>query len=154
MSFYFNIKDYYHELIASPTTPYNSISEAAIEAKKYLVPRNTSDGYFIEIFDVSPEERISIALVRDPQPPSVYSEFKTQGEIAAFERVEPVYPNYIMEKVRQRLGLESWDTSQDEDINSMTHMSVFDHCLNWEGMIGYTLQIMDWVQDIYGVSLE
>lgn len=154
MAFYFNIKDYYHELIANPTTPYNSISEAAFEAKKYLVTRNTSDGYRIDVFEVSPEERIRITLLGDPQPLPVYGEFKTQGEISAFGRVEPVYPRYIMEKVRQHIGLEPWDTSRDDEINNMTHHSVFGHCLEWEGIIGYNNTIRDWVSGIYGVTLE
>lgn len=65
-----------------------------------------------------------------------------------------MYPNYIMEKVRQHLGLEPYDTSRDEEINSMSHRSILDHCLEWEGIIGYTGQIIGWIDDIYGVSLD
>ena len=62
------------------------------------------------------------------------------------------YPDYIMEKVRQHLGLESYDTSRDAEINGMTHDSVFDHVLEWEGIIGYQFQIVSWVAAIYGIS--
>ncbi len=65
-----------------------------------------------------------------------------------------IYPAYIMEKVRQRLGLESWDTKSDSEINAMSHDTVFTHCLAWEGIIGYEYQIRDWVSVIYGVTLE
>ena len=65
-----------------------------------------------------------------------------------------MYPDYIMEKVRQHLGLESYDTSRDNEINMMSHSSVFQHCLEWEGIIGYDLAILDWVKEIYGVTLS
>jgi len=65
-----------------------------------------------------------------------------------------MYPNYIMEKVRQHLGLESWDTSRDEEINSMSHGIVFQHCLEWEGIIGYSYKITDWIEQIFSVKLE
>jgi len=63
------------------------------------------------------------------------------------------YPEYIMELVRQHLGLEHYDTSRDEEIGNMSHGSVLDHCLEWEGIIGYGHTITSWVEDIYGVSL-
>ena len=68
--------------------------------------------------------------------------------------VVPEYPNRIMDKVRQRLGLEPGDTSRDEEINRFTHDSVFSHCLQWEGIIGYEFAIKDWVRDIYGITLS
>lgn len=64
-----------------------------------------------------------------------------------------MYPNYIMEKVRQRLGLEPYNTSRDEDINNMSRDEVFQHCLYWEGIIGYENTIKSWIKDIYGVEL-
>lgn len=64
-----------------------------------------------------------------------------------------MYPDYIMEKVRQRLGLEPEDTSRDDEINNMTHNMVFSHCLAWEGIIGYDYMITDLVKEIYGVTL-
>jgi len=154
MEFYFNIKDYYHEQLANPTTPYGSISEATIEAKKYLVTRNTSDGYSIEIYEQSPEERIGMAARGELPIIPTYSEFITQGEIEAFaQSLVPKYPDYIMQKVRQRLDLEPWDTSRDGEINNMTHDVVFGHCLVWEGIIGYEYPIMAWVEGIFGVTL-
>lgn len=65
-----------------------------------------------------------------------------------------MYPNYIKEKVRQRLGLESYDTSRDIEIDNMGHNEVFNDCLAWEGIIGYAYAIRDWVKDIYGVTLD
>ena len=68
--------------------------------------------------------------------------------------VEPEYPTYIMEKVRQHLGLESYNTSRDAEINNMSHDSVFQHCLEWEGIIGYDIQIHGWILNIYGITLR
>ena len=65
-----------------------------------------------------------------------------------------MHPDYIMEKVRQRLGLEPYDTSRDDEINRMSHDSVFDHCLTWEGIIGYGYTIKGWVESIYDITLQ
>lgn len=67
--------------------------------------------------------------------------------------VEPKYPEYIMNKVRQSLGLEAWDTKRDEEINLLPKHNIFGACLEWEGIIGYGYTIKDWVKDIYGVEL-
>lgn len=64
------------------------------------------------------------------------------------------YPNYIMKKVRQQLGLEEDDTSRDAEINSMSHNVVFAHCLIDEGIIGYEYMISSMIHDIYGVTLS
>lgn len=64
-----------------------------------------------------------------------------------------MYPDYIMESVRQRLGLEPYDTSRDDEINSMPHNAIFDHCLEWEGIIGYGYTIRNWIMDIYGYTM-
>jgi len=66
----------------------------------------------------------------------------------------PIYPDNIMQMVRQHLGLEEYDTSRDAEINSMTHVSVFAHCLEWEGIIGYEIKVLSWVRSIYGVDLS
>ncbi len=68
--------------------------------------------------------------------------------------VSPRYSNFIMERVRQRLGLEPGDTSRDADINNMTRDSVFVHVLEWEGIIGYAGTIRGWIKDIYGVDVS
>jgi len=70
------------------------------------------------------------------------------------EPPQPLYKGYIMDKVRQHLGLETYDNSRDMDINGMTHDSILDHCLEWEGIIGYGNSIRGWVEEIYGIVLE
>ena len=67
--------------------------------------------------------------------------------------VVPMYHSSIMERVRQHLGLESWDTSRDKEINRMSSNSLFRHCLEWEGIIGFDITIRDWIGEIYGVHL-
>jgi len=90
-----------------------------------------------------------------------YGYFKEREDEVQIEKFTPVlpafvvpaYPSYIMEKVRQHLGLGIDDTSRDQEINNMSHESVLRHCLEWEGIIGYEYSIQDWVRDIYGVTL-
>lgn len=70
------------------------------------------------------------------------------------EPVVPVYPEWIMNKVRQSLGLEPGDMTRDGEINNMSHHEVFKRCLEWEGIIGYDYTLRGWVNDIYGIMLE
>lgn len=65
-----------------------------------------------------------------------------------------MYNEAILERVRQRLGLEPWDTTRDSEIEGMSRDSVFHHVLEWEGIIGYDYQIRNWIEDIYGVNVS
>ena len=73
---------------------------------------------------------------------------------AQAQPVEPEYPTHIMDRVRQHIGLEPGDTSRDAEINAMSHDLILDHCLEWEGIIGYGHQMRSWIEDIYGVNLS
>lgn len=65
------------------------------------------------------------------------------------------YPEYMMCQLRQRLGLEDkYDTQYDEEINNMSSDKVFEHLLNWNGLVGWDYKIKDWVKMIYGVELN
>lgn len=70
------------------------------------------------------------------------------------ENDNPKYPEHIMECVRQRLGLEKYDYSRDEEINELSHNEVFEHVCNWNGLLGYDHTIKSWVRDIYKVELN
>lgn len=58
------------------------------------------------------------------------------------------YPEYIMENVRQNLGLEEDDTSRDDYIMSLSPEDVFDKYCNWEGLIGYGYMLWDVVKEL------
>lgn len=56
------------------------------------------------------------------------------------------YPDYIMENVRQNLGLKKDDTSKDDMIMKLPKEEVFNKCCRWMGIDGYI--IWDAVKDI------
>lgn len=64
------------------------------------------------------------------------------------------YPEYILEYLRQREGLDEDDTSMDEEFNEMDKDEVLDEALNWLGLIGYGDTIRGLVEDIYDIVLE
>lgn len=71
------------------------------------------------------------------------------------EQPQPRYPDHIMAKVRQKLGLEDeYDTSKDAQINDMSKDEIFKACLEWEGIIGYDCAIRSWVEEIFDVKLR
>lgn len=61
-----------------------------------------------------------------------------------------MYPYYIMRDVRQNLGLEPNDTSMDDEIISMDPEDVLRCYWEWNGIIGYTHQIISSVCDVLG----
>lgn len=63
------------------------------------------------------------------------------------------YPEDIMRDVRQNLGLEEADTSQDTRINNMSPDEVLDRVVTWAGLINYGGTIRRWIQGIYGIKL-
>lgn len=64
------------------------------------------------------------------------------------------YPDYIMQYVRNSLGLDEYNTERDNEINSMDKEEVLNRVCNWKGLIDYGNTIKHWVEDIYKVSLE
>ena len=65
-----------------------------------------------------------------------------------------MYPNNIMIRLRERMGLDPDDDSRDTEIKLMSKMEVFENILEWEGFIGYTHAIVQWINDIFDVDLE
>jgi len=64
------------------------------------------------------------------------------------------YPENIMRVCRQRLDLESDNTSKDNIINLYTPSEAFYEVLTWEGLINYDYTIKRWIKDIYGIELD
>lgn len=63
------------------------------------------------------------------------------------------YSERVMKNVRESVGLEPNDTSQDKFIEALGRHEVLDRFLIWEGIIGYTNMIEDAISNIYRVDL-
>lgn len=64
------------------------------------------------------------------------------------------YPEHIMRVLRQRSGLDEFDTSKDIILSEMEPCAVFSEVCNWNGLINYDSTIKGWIKDIYGVELR
>ena len=64
------------------------------------------------------------------------------------------YEEYIYKMLRQWAGLDEEDKSKDEEFDKMSSYEVLDALLEYEGIIGYTSRIKDWVEDSYHIKLE
>ena len=64
------------------------------------------------------------------------------------------YPEYIMERLRQRYDLAADDTSMDCEFGEWTKGKVFREVLEWEGICGYSDWLLGLVEDIYGIELK
>ncbi|MGE7840711.1 hypothetical protein ACQKNX_07960 [Lysinibacillus sp. NPDC093712] len=65
------------------------------------------------------------------------------------------YPEYVMQNLRQRRGLDKYDTSLDDQLSKMSKDNAFKEVVNWNGLLGgYDYTIKSWVKDIYGVNLD
>lgn len=63
------------------------------------------------------------------------------------------YPEHIMETLRQRIGLEEDDKSQDEELQMLTPQEALSECLELEGIHGYTSWILNVIRDTFKVKL-
>ncbi len=69
--------------------------------------------------------------------------------LCAYEKKIDLYPDSIMRCVRQNLGYDPNDTNADKEISIMTPHEVFNSWLEWNGIIGYTDDIVYAVSNIY-----
>ena len=135
--------------------------------RSYML-KNLGEGNAVEIYksaypDVenmhisTSENKVTAMFWVDSEITSGGEGMATQTDVDELNRriqPAPAYPYYIMEMVRQHLGLELYDTSRDEEINNMSHGTVLDHVMEWEGIIGYGYTIPQWIKDIYGIELS
>ena len=64
------------------------------------------------------------------------------------------YPEDIMKQLRQRLDLDKYDPSADEEINNMSKDTVLKNLFCWNGLNGWDATFKQWVEQIYGIKLE
>ena len=64
------------------------------------------------------------------------------------------YPEYILEILRERRGLEEDDKSIDEELQEMSPEEAFDEVVEWEGLCGYSYWLLQCIQDIFKVKLS
>ena len=63
------------------------------------------------------------------------------------------YSDSIIKTVLEANDLE--DTLENrESIQQLAPDEVFDTLLNWEGIIGYTIKIKNWVKEVYDIDLD
>lgn len=70
-----------------------------------------------------------------------------------FQITKQYVPDYIMENLRERRGLDCMDISQDEEILKTDGWEFLDEWLNWQGIIGYTSDIIEVVGLAFGIDL-
>lgn len=63
-------------------------------------------------------------------------------------------PETLMGYLREQRGLEPTDTSEDEAILSMPGASFLEEWLAWEGIFGYTRQIIETIKCAFGINLD
>ena len=60
----------------------------------------------------------------------------------------------ILKIVRESVGLEEEDTSKDNIINNMSKRELLEHVCNYEGLINYAGEILEWINSIYHINLK
>lgn len=71
-----------------------------------------------------------------------------------FSRHEVQVPEHIMEIMRQRRYLDEYDESEDEEILKMSGEEFLNEWLEWEGICGYTSELLSVIEMAYGIDLE
>ena len=151
---------YYYQIITAnlvamekSEVPYETSEEAMNAAKDSMVGMTIESWPAdIRIYDGPPDDQqASLKIWVSVWQSDIQEYARTKTDQVS---VTPKYPDYIMQKVRQHLGLGEYDTSWDDIINNSSHSEVFNHVLEWEGIIGYGYTIPQWIKDIYGVELS
>lgn len=70
-----------------------------------------------------------------------------------FSRHNTEVPEDIMEIMRQRRYLDEYDDSEDEDILKMSGFEFLNEWLEWEGLLGYTYELLQVIEMAYGINL-
>ena len=71
-----------------------------------------------------------------------------------FSRHNTEVPEHIMEIMRQRRYLDEYDESEDEEILAMSGVDFLHNWLEWEGIIGYTDELLQVIEMAFGIDLE
>ena len=71
-----------------------------------------------------------------------------------FSRHNTEVPEDIMEIMRQRRYLDEYDESEDEEILKMSGFEFLNEWLEWEGIIGYTSELLQVIEMAYGIDLD
>ena len=61
---------------------------------------------------------------------------------------------YTMKELRQSVGLDEDDISVDKEILTMSGFEFLNQWLTWNGIIGYTTEILEVIEMAYGVDLR
>lgn len=116
-------------------------------AHKHNVPKERID-YYIK------RQLLPVVVNENLNHPFINETELTDKHYEQIQVCEPRWPENVMEMIRQRLDLEEDDASRDDEINAMSPMEAFEHVLLWEGIIGHTYYIVQWVNDLFNVNLE
>lgn len=63
-------------------------------------------------------------------------------------------PEHIMEIMRQRRYLDEYDESEDQEILEMSGVDFLHNWLEWEGIIGYTDDLLQVIEMAFGIDLQ
>jgi len=71
-----------------------------------------------------------------------------------YPSINTTYSDRIMRNIRERNGLDPYDTSMDDEIMSQSKETIFSEYLEWIGIIGYSHSILSVIEELYGVKLR
>lgn len=71
-----------------------------------------------------------------------------------FSRHNVEVPEHIMEILRQRRYLDEYDESEDQEILEMSGVDFLHNWLEWEGIIGYTDDLLQVIEMAFGIDLQ
>jgi hypothetical protein len=65
-------------------------------------------------------------------------------------------PSYILNNARKNVPMikGSFHEFSDEQLSKMTKREIFDHYLEWNGIIGFSSSILDVIEELFKVELK
>ena len=64
-------------------------------------------------------------------------------------------PDYILDDAKRNVPIHaSFKMYSDEQLSRMTKRQIFDHYLEWNGIIGFSSSILDVIEELFKVKLN
>jgi len=79
---------------------------------------------------------------------------KAKEIIDRYENSPNKFSEGIMVQLRQRRGLDEYDTVADGEINKTNKDDVLADLFMWNGLRGWDYTVKGWIEEVYGIKLS
>lgn len=153
-----SIRDGYGEnqpIVTLDEVNFNGNAEKGLDHENFLLTNTESEkGFNFCKTAEKPYDWVVKKVLAAAKEEGLVENVSDDGEVEMETDATYLLPKRIVKVVRQTMGLDADDYTRDKEIACMSHRELFDAWLTWNGIIGYTEEILDTIETIYSIALE